>query len=242
MEYLKKEDNFQIVTLSQNLERCSELQQLAAKLTENYAQFVQFNENRKSKQFRLTDAEADVFTEAWTAFRAEQQARNAAEATRMQALVDEAYALAASCPAITIKRDDSDDSWKVVADDSIPYHSSWDYKPEHLLASIKMALEMYTASVKEIAAQAAEKERRQAVIDEAKKILEQYPMIQVQVTHLVSAKEKRRVSIAEPELQWTASGWARTPDEFLAQVKEAQAVWQKHLDTLQATAATDSAE
>lgn len=123
-----------------------DMKELRVRFTEQGAIFFQLLQDQAPLNYGLSTAEADAFCAAWTAHRAERQAKVDAEQGRLQAMVTEAYAIAAQCPAIKIEQVDNA-TWKVFVPAIGWGHQGPLTGPKELLELTKQAWAAYTSQM-----------------------------------------------------------------------------------------------
>ena len=185
------------------------VRQTTACFSNNEVELAQMANRGKSRRFSLTDEETDALCTAWMAHRADQQAKAEAEEKRQQDILDEALALAATCPILTITERSGNGgmAWHLNADKlgvSFFYDA---YTPAQLMEQVKEVMAHWEPYA------------------ESKKITNVCPYIRVK-----KDGSGWFVSIPDPAL---CGEWAYTTTELLKTVKRAQACYQEHMGTAQ---------
>jgi hypothetical protein len=137
--YLLKEKSHHVTVLSQQFQ--DRMSEMRADLSSYGATLFRFVEDGKTKNFPLTDDEADAFVASWTAFRTQQHEEEQAEIRRLEEAKEQAFAIAKSCSAISIKTTDHADIWIVTLGEVIYTDGLADrvYGPDELLNCVQRA-------------------------------------------------------------------------------------------------------
>jgi hypothetical protein len=119
---------------------------ITASLTQSGAEIRRMSNNEPPTNFWLDASVADAFCAAWTQFKADQEANKKAEEEQRQALIKEAYALAARHPEIKIETDGtaSPGWWRVSIPTQAYRFMQPAYYPANLMEHVKICAEVLT--------------------------------------------------------------------------------------------------
>lgn len=146
-ETLHSQDDVAIVKISQRFNSSDKtLEMFLAYFSGDEIKLQCTDLNYASETFRLSPRQMDDVFTAWQAYKSDQEAKAEAEEKRLAEVEAKAYALAESCPAIQIKKEDRGDGqpvWSV----TIP-EIGWEnveriYGADHLLSKVSEAVEYY---------------------------------------------------------------------------------------------------
>lgn len=117
-----------------------------ASMTESGVTLRRISSSEPSTQFYLDIDVMEALVSGWTRFQADNEARAIAEEEREQALIKEAYALAAKHPDITIEDDGtaSPGWWRISIPSQAYRFAQPAYYPQNLLEQVKICAEVLT--------------------------------------------------------------------------------------------------
>lgn len=137
--YLLRDQDQHVTVLSQRFS--GSIRFTHADMSNNGAALLRFFEDGKTKKFPLTSEEADAFVMSWLAFRSQQYEAEQAEKHRLEEAKERAFAIAESCPAISVATTTHPDIWVVTLGEVVYSDGPGDpvYGPDELLKSVQCA-------------------------------------------------------------------------------------------------------